>query len=99
GAAVVLTTVERARDLRWPVVEVLGGGMQFHFAPYSNPALYRGVRELGRQAIERAYAMAGIGVADLDVAALYDANSFEVLRQLEFVGVCKEGEGGPYVED
>ncbi len=43
--------------------------------------------------------MAGISAADLDVAALYDANSFEVLRQLEILGVCAEGEGGPYVED
>ena len=50
-------------------------------------------------AVRRAYSMAGISAADLDVAALYDANSFEVLRQLEILGVCAEGEGGPYVED
>lgn len=37
GGAVVLTSVERARDLKQPAVAVLGGGMQFHEAPYKNP--------------------------------------------------------------
>jgi acetyl-CoA acetyltransferase len=99
GAAVVLTTLDRARDLRHPPVAVLGAGMQFHFAPYSNPPLYREIRHLGADAAARAYSAAGITVNDLDVITVYDANSFEVLRQLEVLGVCSEGEGGPYVED
>jgi acetyl-CoA acetyltransferase len=60
--------------------------------------VYRDIRQLGVDAVRRAYSMAGISAADLDVAALYDANSFEVLRQLEILGVCAEGEGGPYAE-
>jgi acetyl-CoA acetyltransferase len=31
--------------------------------------------------------------ADVDVAQLYDANSWEVVRQLEAFGFCGEGEG------
>jgi acetyl-CoA acetyltransferase len=99
GGAVVLTTLDRARDLPRPPVELLGAGMQFHGAAYANPVVYRDIRELGVDAAARAYAMAGVGFADLDVAAVYDANSFEVLRQLEILGACAEGEGGPYVDN
>lgn len=99
GAAVVLTTLPRARDLPRAPIEILGAGLQMHGAPYANPSVYRDIRQLGVDAVRRAYSMAGISAADLDVAALYDANSFEVLRQLEILGVCAEGEGGPYVED
>jgi acetyl-CoA acetyltransferase len=99
GGVVVLTTAERARDLRQPVVSILGGGMQFHEAPYKNPPLYREVGRIGEAAAQRAYAMAGIGPGDLDVMAVYDPNTFEVIRQLEVFGICKEGEGGPYVAD
>jgi acetyl-CoA acetyltransferase len=99
GAAVVLTTRERARDLSRIPIEILGAGMQFHGAPYANPIVYRDIRRLGVDAVQRAYSMAGIGAADLDVAALYDSNSFEVVRQLEIIGVCGEGEGGPYVAE
>jgi acetyl-CoA acetyltransferase len=99
GAAIVLTTRERARDLPGTPVEILGAGMQFHGAPYANPIVYREIRRLGVDAVERAYSMAGVGVSDLDVAALYDSNSFEILRQLEIIGACGEGEGGPYVEE
>jgi acetyl-CoA acetyltransferase len=99
GGVLVLTSVERARDLPHPVVAILGGGMQFHEAPYKNPPLYREVGRMGVRAAVRAYAMAGVGVEDLDVLAVYDPNTFEVIRQLEVFAVCKEGEGGPYVEN
>lgn len=99
GAALILTSVERARDLQQPVVAILGGGMQASFGPYSNPALYRDIRMLGVTAAERALATAGMTIADIDVLSIYDANSFEVIRQLEILGVCSEGEGGPYIHD
>jgi acetyl-CoA acetyltransferase len=95
GAAFVVTTEERARDLPHPPVAVLGGGMEYHQAPYANPALYREVGQIGRDAAARSYAMAGISASDLDVFSLYDPNSFEIIRQLEALGVCAEGEGGP----
>ncbi len=99
GGAVVLTSVERARDLAAPVVRILGGGMQMHDAPYKNPPLYREVGRMGVQAAARALGVAGVSVDDLDVLALYDPNSFEVIRTLEVLGACTEGEGGTYVED
>jgi len=57
------------------------------------------VRNLGTAAASRMFARAGVGISDVDVLTVYDANSFEVLRQIEVLGVCGEGEGGPYVED
>ena len=98
GAAFVVTTEERARDLPHPPIAVLGGAMEYHQAAYANPPLYREVGQIGRAASTRAYAMAGIEPRDVDVFSIYDPNSFEVIRQLEALGVCAEGEGGPLVE-
>lgn len=97
GAAFVVTTAERARDLPQPPVAVLGGAMEYHQAAYANPPLLREVGMLGREAARRAFALAGAGPHDMDVFSLYDPNSFEVIRQLEALGVCGEGEGGPLV--
>jgi acetyl-CoA acetyltransferase len=72
--------------------------MEYHQAAYANPALYREVGMIGRDAAARAFGTAGVGPADVDVFSLYDPNSFEVIRQLEALGVCDEGEGGPLVE-
>lgn len=98
GGALVVTTAERARDLPRPPVAILGGGMEYHQAAYANPALYREVGMIGRDAAARAFGTAGVGPAEVDVFSLYDPNSFEVIRQLEALGVCEEGEGGPLVE-
>ncbi len=47
----------------------------------------------------RAYGMAGVGPADIDVAEIYDCFTFTVINQLELLGFCKKGEGGPFVMD
>ena len=99
GAAVVLTSVERAKDLRHPVIRVLAGAMEFTGAPYVSPPQYREVGRLGCNAANRAVAMAGIDVTDVDVFSLYDPNSFEIIRQLEVLGLCDEGDGGRFVDD
>jgi acetyl-CoA acetyltransferase len=98
GGAIVVTTEERARDLPHVPVAVLGGAMEYHQAAYANPALYREVGQIGRSAAARAYRMADVTPSNVDVFSLYDPNSFEVIRQLEALGVCAEGEGGPLVE-
>ncbi len=96
GAAIVITTAERARDLPTHPVPILGGGMEFFQGNYANPPLYRQLRNLGREAAGRALGKAGVQAADIDVFSLYDPVSFEVLRQFEMLGLCGEGEGGAF---
>lgn len=60
---------------------------------------YRALDEpgLSRLAGQKAYAMAGIGPGDIDVAEVHDATSFCEIYQSEMLGFCAEGEGGPFV--
>ena len=46
-----------------------------------------------------AFRTAGLGPSDVDVAELYDPFSFEIIRQMEALGFCPLGEGGPFVEE
>jgi acetyl-CoA acetyltransferase len=99
GAAVVLTSAERARDLRHAPISVLGGAMDAAGGPYVLPPTYAEVGRLGHGAVARAFGLAGLSREDIDVLSLYDPNSFEIIRQLEVLGYCGEGEGGRYVAD
>ncbi|MEB2345774.1 MAG: transporter [Deltaproteobacteria bacterium] len=98
GAAVVVTSAERARDLRRPPVAVLGAA-----CGQPDPAdEITGRADLFRtglsSAAPRAFAAAGVRPADADFAQIYDCFTFELLQQLEECGFCKRGEGGAFVE-
>jgi acetyl-CoA acetyltransferase len=99
GGAVVVTSAERARDLRHPPVCISGWG-QAHGAPllrpWRNPALSDwGVWSRGS---EQAFRMAGATPQDIDVCQLYDAFTIVFLLQLETGGFCRPGESGPFAE-
>ncbi len=93
GAAIVVTTRERARDLPRPPVVVLGAGMEWMRQQYVDPPRYEQVWGIGTAAAAKAFAQAGLGPADVDIAELYDVNSLEVARQFEALGFCAPGEG------
>ncbi|RTL67626.1 MAG: thiolase family protein [Pseudonocardiaceae bacterium] len=93
GAAVIVTTLERARDLPHPPIVVLGAGMEWLRQQYVDPARYEQTWTIGASAARKAFAQAGIGPSDVDVAQLYDVNSLEVARQFEALGFCGPGEG------
>lgn len=93
GAAVVVTTLERARDLPHPPVVLLGAGMEWLRQQYVDPARHEQAWSIGAAAARTAFGQAGIGPQDVDVAQLYDVNSLEVARQFEALGFCAEGEG------
>jgi acetyl-CoA acetyltransferase len=61
---------------------------------------YRGLDEpgLSKVAADKAYAMAGVGPDDIDVAEVHDATSFCEIYQMEMLGFCPIGQGGPFVE-
>ncbi|HVM97647.1 MAG TPA: thiolase family protein [Candidatus Acidoferrales bacterium] len=94
GLAVIVTSAERARDLKNPPVHILGMG-QGH--PGGDPA--ETLTSGAVLAKPTAFAMAGIELNDIDVVELYDCYTFTVLVCLEDYGYCKKGEGGPFVAD
>jgi acetyl-CoA acetyltransferase len=96
GGAIVMTRTDRARGLKKKPVPVLGWGQSItHASITSMPDLtHTGAIESGRQA----YAMAGVGPADIDVLALYDAFTINTILFLEDLGFCPKGEGGRFVE-
>ena len=52
----------------------------------------------GRRAADKAYQMAGVGPEDMHVAEVHDATSFGEIQQIENLGLCAVGEGGPTTE-
>ena len=99
AAAMVLTSAERARDCPQPSVLVLGGGAEWARQQYVDPPRYDDVGRVGEDAARRAFAMAGVTPADVDVVESYDVNTFEVVRQFEVLGFCEEGEGVDFAHE
>ena len=97
GGAFVVTSKERARDLPRPPVEVLGWGMgTTHHIVSQAPD----VSELGSwEAARLAYARSGLTVDDLDVVYVHDACTISTLMGIEALGMCGEGESGPYAAE
>lgn len=98
AAAFVVTSAERARDLRRAPVYVMGAAVG---QPYpadeicGRPDFHR----IGlTSAAPEAFGMAGVTPADADFAQIYDCFTFEVIQQLEEAGFCRRGEGGAFVE-
>lgn len=95
AGAIVLTTLERARSLRQRPIAVLG-----HAEAHSHFTISQ-MADLTRTAAavsgHRAFEMAGVGPADIDVAEIYDSFTITVLLSLEDLGFCEKGEGGAFV--
>jgi len=96
GGAIVLTTPERAKDLKNKPAYVLGAAEHISHNMISRmPDLtVSGAAHSG----PAAYKKAGVSAKDIDVFELYDAFTINTLLFLEDLGVCKKGEGGPFIE-
>jgi acetyl-CoA acetyltransferase len=53
---------------------------------------------LSRVAAQKAWRATGLSPADIDLVELHDATSFSEIFQLEMMGFCPDGQGGPFVE-
>lgn len=97
GGAVVMTTEERARDLRTEPVYVVGHG---ECAGHTNinymPDMAR--LEVAERSSRDAYRMAGRSPAEIDLAMLYDSFTITVLMTIEALGLCGYGEGKDFVK-
>jgi acetyl-CoA acetyltransferase len=96
GGAIIVTSAERAKSMKRPPVYVLGNGQSTTHRRVSNMADFT-VSPAVKSGKE-AYAMAGVGPKDINVAELYDCFTITPIMFLEDLGFCKKGEGGPFVE-
>jgi acetyl-CoA acetyltransferase len=98
AAAMIVTTVERARDLPGKAVRILGvaSGQPYPADEITNrkDIFMTGLTIAAPQAFKKA----GLKPADVDFAQIYDCFTFEVLQQIEESGFCERGEGGAFVE-
>ncbi len=99
GAAVVVSAADCAADLRHRRVFIASVAVGHPDSPASITQR-ADMTSLGlAKAAPRAFAMAGVTPADIQVAEIYDCFTYAVIRQLEDMGFCKKGEGGPFVAD
>jgi acetyl-CoA acetyltransferase len=95
AGAVIVTSAERARDLKRPPVLIKGFGTHTNARGWF--ADDNMVNTAAGPSGQMAYAMAGLGPKDVDTAQIYDCFTYMVLTQLEDYGFCKKGEGGDFV--
>ena len=94
GGALVITSAERARDLKKKPVYILGTGEAMrHAGRGKRDFLDIAAAQSGKLAFERA----GVTHADIDMGMIYDSFTITVVSQLENLGFCKPGEGGAFV--
>lgn len=94
AGAVIVTSLDRAKDFRKKPVLISGFGTNNNVSGWLN-----GDNMVNTAAIEsskKAYSMAGLGPSDIDMFSVYDCFTYMVLVQLEDYGFCKKGEGGPF---
>lgn len=95
AGAVIITSQERARDLRQRSVLIKG------FGSFNNTRGWFAddnmVHTAAAASGAAAYRMAGLGPKDVDTAQIYDCFTYMVLTELEDYGFCKKGEGGDFV--
>ena len=98
ATSIIVTSAERARDLRQRPIYIMGvvgrvtkarGDTFYNDAPITSVA--------GKYAAPRVFGMAGVTPEDIDLTGSYDAFTFTTMLQLEDYGFCTKGEGGQYV--
>ena len=98
GAACIVSSAERASDLKHRRIFISGTAAGHPDQPGAitqRPDM----TSLGiAKAAQRAFQMAGVTHADIDVAEIYDCFTYVVMCQLEDLGFCAKGEGGAFVE-
>ncbi|MEU6538946.1 lipid-transfer protein [Streptomyces sp. NPDC047000] len=102
GQALVVTSLERARDLPRPAAVIAAAAQGAGRAQEQMTSFYRddltGLPEMGVVA-RQLWRTSGLAPGDIDVGILYDHFTPFVLMQLEEFGFCGRGEAAGYVAD
>ena len=96
GAAVVVVSAERARDLKKKPVWVLGAAEGHYHGILSQ--MKDLTRTYAQESGPRSMKMAGVTHDDIDLAMIYDSFTYTVLATLESLGFCGPGEGPDFVK-
>jgi len=98
GRAVIITSAERARDLRHPPVLIMGMGQDnpsYEVHQATHLAGPTGAKKAG----EMAFGMAGITLKDVDACEIYDCFTYTVEITLQDYGFFGPGEGEDWLKD
>jgi acetyl-CoA acetyltransferase len=96
ATAFVLSSVERARDLRKPPVRVEAMGAALRGRP-SWDQFDDLTTQCNRDASAQLWTRTDLRPADVDLCELYDGFSFLTMSWLEQLGICGIGESGPFI--
>jgi acetyl-CoA acetyltransferase len=99
AVAVVLTTADRARDLKPKPAYLAGYGERLKFEVAGRIGSLASYMEGGKSSAELTWKRSGFTPKDVDVAQIYDGFSASVLYGLESYGFCKEGEALDFIQD
>jgi len=102
AVAVVVTSLDRARDLAKPPVRILAATEAVP-RDYETVTNYYGEDitrfDAGVACASELYRRTGLGPRDMQVAMLYDHFTIAVYWHLEAAGFCKQGEAAQFVKD
>lgn len=102
GVAFVVTTEERARDLKQPGVEIRHATQAVPFGCETVTNYYHEDLtsfDSGIASAKALYERTGLGPEDMQVAMLYDHFTIAIYWHLEAAGFCKPGEGADFVRE
>src|SRR5437899_2628852 len=99
AVAIVLTTADRARDLRPRPAYIAGYGQRLAFEVAGRIGSLSSYMDGGRSSSRLTWERSGFTPRDVDVAQIYDGFSASVIYGLESYGFCKEGEALDFIQD
>jgi acetyl-CoA C-acetyltransferase len=99
AAAMIIASEEKAKELsNRPLVYLRGGSqVSLHSVSANWPGQHLGDWPHLKLAAKKAYESAGFKPSDIDVMQVHDCFSISQIVELEELGFCKKGEGGPFV--
>lgn len=101
GVAILVTSLDRARDMKQTPVKILGATQSI---PYNTEVIsnyyHDDLTEMpeAKGVARRLWEMTDLGPKDMQAAMIYDAFTPHVLLQLEAFGFCRPGEGAGFVK-